>query len=443
MRRCSSRSRRGVPARGACSCGAREPAEQDGSCRAGHRRHRWRPTGAHDVYPVVINASGIEARHLPRTAACATASVAARSTVWWPPVSMSRSRAHTCRRAELDPFVLGTVRPVHKARSHALRCRCTCLRTPRSSMATVDGVPTSAFTFVERGRPSAVVSIDLPRDAPTSVTFTVRRAGNAMRSPRCRCNRWYATRTWSSRTCPVTPTDRPPRSNDHPTGAEDRSRRLLLVASHCCRGVVGLHRRPGGSCGQRPADVPSTTCETQSTRPMWLRSPQRRPRRRTRRDGRTTPWTVQCGVPSRPSPTWATPLRSPGRLPSPRDGRRRADPVARGLRRARPGQPVLRRPHRRRAAQLSRRAAGTRRLRRLARGRPDQQRPAERRRRMGPAGLDAQRAQAQAQLADAARGADHRRRCRRRAPRPARCRRTTHLVRRPAVPRGGPRARAG
>ena len=49
---------------------------------------------------------------------------------------------------------------------------------------------------------------------------------------------------------------------------------------------------------------------------MWLRSPQRRPRRRTRRDGRTTPWTVRCGVPSRPSPTWATHLRSPGRLPS-------------------------------------------------------------------------------------------------------------------------------
>ena len=74
---------------------------------------------------------------------------------------------------DVDPFVLGT--STGPPNDPVQRTQVQLHTSPDTQIvqATVDGVPTSAFTFVERGRPSAVVSIDLPPRAPTSVTFTL------------------------------------------------------------------------------------------------------------------------------------------------------------------------------------------------------------------------------------------------------------------------------
>ena len=150
---------------------SREPAEESALAGLGVTG-TLATENAHEVYPVVINASGTKLdTYLDREV---------RYSVGRCPIDgRVASQVEVVLTSDLpdpldvDPFVLGLATgppndPVQRTQVQLHTSADTTV-----AQVNVDGDPTSAFTFVERGRPSAVVTIDLPPRTPTTVTFVL------------------------------------------------------------------------------------------------------------------------------------------------------------------------------------------------------------------------------------------------------------------------------
>jgi hypothetical protein len=127
---------------------------------------------AHDVYPVVINASGSkldtyldrEVRY--RVGRCETDGRVASEVE----IVLTSDLPDPL---EVDPFVLGLSTGPPNAPVQPTQVQLHTSPGTTIAQTRVDGEPVSAFTFTEQSRPSAVVQVTLPPRTPMSITFTL------------------------------------------------------------------------------------------------------------------------------------------------------------------------------------------------------------------------------------------------------------------------------